>query len=220
MVRKFFTLPVAATLLTLGFAGYGLQLAAQTVPAAPAKAMAAGPVAKAVFAGGCFWCVESDFDKVPGVLSTTSGYTGGKTANPTYEQVSSHSTGHAEAVLVEFDPAKVSYERLVEHFWRTIDPTTKDRQFCDSGSPYRSAIFVQDAEQLKLATASRAALEKSKPFKEPVVTEIVMATTFYPAEGYHQDYYLKNPVRYKLYRTGCGRDARLKQLWGEQAATH
>ncbi|MEO6624845.1 MAG: peptide-methionine (S)-S-oxide reductase MsrA, partial [Burkholderiaceae bacterium] len=206
--------------LALGLAGSWMQLSAQTPAAAPAKAVAMGPTAKAVFAGGCFWCVESDFDKLPGVLSTTSGYIGGRTANPTYEQVSSHGTGHAEAVLVEFDPAKTSYERLVQHFWRTIDPTTKDRQFCDSGSPYRTAIFAQDAEQMKVATASRAALEKTKPFKEPVVTEVVMATTFYPAEEYHQDYYLKNPVRYKLYRTGCGRDARLKQLWGDQAASH
>jgi peptide-methionine (S)-S-oxide reductase len=173
--------------------------------------------AKAVFAGGCFWCVESDFDKVPGVLSTTSGYIGGNTANPTYEQVSAKRTGHAEAVEIVYDPAKVSYEKLVEHFWRTIDPTTKDRQFCDAGSPYRSAIFAQDAAQLQIANASRQALEKTKPFKEPIVTEVLMGGPFYPAEAYHQDYYKKNPVRYTYYRTSCGRDARLKQLWGEQA---
>ena len=220
MTSKRFVLPAVSLLLALGLGSSWMQLSAETPVVAPAKTMATGTTSKAVFAGGCFWCVESDFDKVPGVLSTTSGYTGGRSANPTYQQVSSHSTGHAEAVLVEFDPAKVSYERLVQYFWHTIDPTTKDRQFCDSGSPYRTAIFAQDAEQLKIATASRAALEKSKPFKEPVVTEVVMATTFYPAEDYHQDYYLKNPVRYKLYRTGCGRDARLKQLWGEQAAAH
>ena len=183
-----------------------------------AASKAGASTAKAIFAGGCFWCVESDFDKVPGVISTTSGYTGGKTASPSYEQVSSHTTGHAEAVEVLFDPAKVSYERLVEHYWHTIDPTTRDRQFCDAGSPYRSAIFALDAEQLRIATASRAALEKSKPFKDPVVTEVVLAGAFYPAEEYHQDYYLKNPLRYKYYRTGCGRDARLKQLWGEMAA--
>lgn len=174
--------------------------------------------AKAVFAGGCFWCVEADFDKLPGVISTTSGYTGGKTANPTYQQVSGHTTGHAEAVQIVYDPAKVSYARLVEYFWRTIDPTVKDRQFCDHGTPYRTAIFAQDAEQLKIAQDSRAALEKTKPFKEPIVTEIAPASTFYPAEEYHQDYYKKNPLRYKYYRTGCGRDARLKQLWGNQAA--
>jgi peptide-methionine (S)-S-oxide reductase len=189
------------------------QLMAQTT--AP---VAAAPTAKAIFAGGCFWCVESDFDKVPGVISTTSGYTGGKTAKPTYEQVSSHSTGHAEAVEVVYDPAKVSYARLVEYFWRTIDPTVKDQQFCDYGSPYRTAIFAQDAAQLKIAQDSRAALDKTKPFKEPIVTEIVLASTFYPAEEYHQNYYQKNPVRYKYYRTSCGRDARLKQLWGSQAA--
>ena len=186
--------------------------------AAAVPAHAAGQTAKAVFAGGCFWCVESDFDKLAGVISTTSGYTGGKTANPTYEQVSANTTGHAEAVEIVFDPARVSYDKLVQHFWRTIDPTTRDRQFCDSGSPYRTAIFAQDADQLRVATASRAALEKTKPFKEPIVTEVVPASTFYPAEDYHQDYYLKNPVRYKVYRTSCGRDARLKQLWGDAAA--
>ena len=181
-------------------------------------ANAAGPSAKAVFAGGCFWCVESDFDKVAGVVSTTSGYIGGTTAKPTYEQVSAHTTGHAEAVEIVFDPARVSYAQLVEHFWRTIDPTTRDRQFCDAGSPYRTAIFALDAEQLRIAVASRSALAKSKPFKEPIVTAVVPATTFYPAEDYHQDYYLKNPLRYKYYRTNCGRDARLKQLWGAAAA--
>ena len=179
---------------------------------------ATGPTAKAIFAGGCFWCVESDFDKVDGVLSTTSGYTGGTLVNPSYEQVSNKHTGHAEAVEVVFDPRKVSYEKLVEHFWRTIDPTTKDRQFCDVGSPYRTAIFTFGAAQLQAAQASRAALEKSKPFKEPIVTEIVPASAFYPAEAYHQDYYSKNPVRYQYYRLNCGRDARLKQLWGGQAA--
>jgi peptide-methionine (S)-S-oxide reductase len=207
----------ASIALGVGFALFQLDSHAQANVAKPAAATP--QTAKAVFAGGCFWCVESDFDKVSGVLSTTSGYIGGRTANPTYEQVSAHTTGHAEAVEVVFDPAKVSYQQLVQHFWRTIDPTTKDRQFCDAGSPYRTAIFVLDSEQLRIASASKAALQKSKPFKDPVVTEVVMATTFYPAEDYHQDYYVKNPVRYKLYRTSCGRDARLKQLWGD-AATH
>lgn len=188
-----------------------LSAHAQTAPAA---AVTSATSAKAIFAGGCFWCVESDFDKLPGVISTTSGYTGGKTLNPTYEQVSSHTTGHAEAVQVVYDPAKVSYEKLVEFYWRSIDPTVKDQQFCDHGTPYRSAIFVQNEEQLKIAKASRAALEKSKPFKEAIVTEIVLASAFYPAEEYHQDYYKKNPIRYKYYRTSCGRDARVKQLWG------
>jgi peptide-methionine (S)-S-oxide reductase len=200
----------------LGLLCLGQQVSAQGPSAAGSTAAPA--TAKAVFAGGCFWCVESDFDKVPGVLSTTSGYTGGRTLNPTYQQVSSNTTGHAEVVEIVFDPAKVSYAQLVEHFWRTIDPTTKDQQFCDRGTPYRSAIFAVNAEQLKVAQASKAALEKSKPFKEPVVTEVLLASTFYPAEDYHQDYYKKNPVRYKYYRTSCGRDARLQQLWGDKAA--
>lgn len=204
----------AAALLALAVLG-ATQLGAQTPPA---PATTAATTAKAIFAGGCFWCVESDFDKIPGVISTTSGYTGGKTANPTYEEVSSHMTGHAEAVQVVFDPAKVSYQRLVEYFWHTIDPTVKNRQFCDIGTPYRSAIFALDAQQLKIAQDSRAALEKSKPFKEPIVTQIAMADDFYPAEAYHQDYYLRNPVRYKYYRFSCGREARLQQLWGDQAA--
>ena len=200
-------LRLAAAALLLGVVGW-----------AQAQTAAAPPTARAIFAGGCFWCVESDFDKVDGVLSTTSGYTGGTLANPSYEQVSSKRTGHAEAVEVVFDPSKVSYEKLVEHFWRTIDPTTKDRQFCDTGTPYRTAIFPVDAAQMQAALASRMALEKSKPFKEPIVTEIVPATAFYPAEEYHQNYYKKNPLRYQYYRTSCGRDARLKQLWGPQAA--
>jgi peptide-methionine (S)-S-oxide reductase len=197
--------------------GLGLQVTAQKAPAAAAMPPAQAGQAIATFAGGCFWCVESDFDKVPGVISTTSGYIGGTVADPTYEQVSRKQTGHAEAVQIVFDPAKVSYAKLVEHYWRTIDPTTKDRQFCDAGSPYRTAIFTHDEAQMQAATASRDALAKNKPFKEPIVTEIVAASTFYPAEEYHQDYYRKNPVRYKYYRTGCGRDARLQQLWGEAA---
>lgn len=205
----------ATVLITAG----GFAFAQTAAAPAPATA-AATTTAKAVFAGGCFWCVESDFDKVDGVLSTTSGYTGGTVPNPTYEQVSGKHTGHAEAVEIVFDPKKVSYEKLVEHFWRTIDPTTKDRQFCDAGNPYRTAIFAQDAAQLKIAQASKAALEKAKPFKEPIVTEVVTGGPFYPAEEYHQDYYRKNPVRYNYYRLSCGRDARLKELWGSQAASH
>ncbi|MDD5030123.1 MAG: peptide-methionine (S)-S-oxide reductase MsrA [Rhodoferax sp.] len=172
---------------------------------------------KATFAGGCFWCVESDFDKLPGVIATTSGYTGGQTANPSYEQVSAHTTGHAEAVQVVYDPTKVSYQRLVEYFWYNIDPTVKDQQFCDHGTPYRTVIFAHNAEQLKIAQGSRAALEKTKSFKAPIVTEVLPASAFYPAEDYHQDYYKKNPLRYKYYRASCGRDARLQQLWGSQA---
>jgi peptide-methionine (S)-S-oxide reductase len=190
---------------------------AAAAPWAAAQSAAPANSSKAIFAGGCFWCTEADFDKVPGVLSTTSGYIGGKVPNPTYQQVTTKTTGHAEAVEIVFDPAKVSYEQLLEHYWRTIDPTTKDRQFCDSGSPYRSAIFALDAAQLKAAQASLAALEKGKPFPEPVVTQIALAGPFYAAEDYHQDYYKKNPLRYQYYRSGCGRDARLKQLWGKQA---
>ena len=185
--------------------------------AAYAQTPIAPMIAKATFAGGCFWCVEADFDKLDGVISTTSGYIGGTVANPTYEQVSAKSTGHAEVVEIVYDPSKVTYDRLLEYFWHTTDPTAKDRQFCDAGTPYRHAIFAHGSEQLAAAKASLAALEKTKPFKEPIVTQIALATTFYPAEGYHQDYYKKNPVRYQYYRSGCGRDARLKQLWGDKA---
>jgi peptide-methionine (S)-S-oxide reductase len=183
----------------------------------PPRSMSGERAAVATFAGGCFWCMEPPFDKLDGVISTTSGYTGGKVANPTYEQVSAGRTGHAEVVQVVYDPARVSYEKLLEVFWHNIDPTVKDRQFCDIGSQYRSGIFVHDAEQRRLAEASKAALERSKPFKGAIVTEIADAGTFYRAEEYHQDYYQKNPIRYRYYRTGCGRDARLKELWGERA---
>jgi peptide-methionine (S)-S-oxide reductase len=198
----------------LAFAALPLAATAQAAPAAAAPAAAPAATAKATFAGGCFWCVEADFDKVPGVKSTTSGYTGGHVPNPSYGQVSAKGTGHAEAVEIVFDPALVSYERLLQVYWRSIDPTTRDRQFCDAGSPYRTAIFVHDAQQLEAARASLAALEKSKPFREPIVTTIEPAGPFYAAEAYHQDYYLKNPLRYQYYRSGCGRDARLQQLWG------
>jgi len=176
---------------------------------------AQGPTEVATFAGGCFWCVEADFDKVPGVISTTSGYTGGTLHNPTYRQVTTKTTGHAEAVRIVFDPTRVSYAQLLEKYWRSIDPTTPDRQFCDSGSPYRSAIFAHDDRQLEAARASLAALQKSKPFPQPIVTAIERAGPFYAAEEEHQDYYRKNPVRYQYYRSGCGRDARLEQLWGK-----
>jgi len=169
----------------------------------------------ATFAGGCFWCMEPPYDKLEGVISTTSGYTGGHMKNPTYRQVSAGITGHAEAVEVKYDPDKISYEKLLEVFWRNIDPTTEDRQFCDKGTQYRTAIFYHDEEQKRLAVASKAQIEQTKTFKEPVVTEITAATTFYPAEDYHQDYYIKNPVRYKFYRFSCGRDQRLDDLWGK-----
>jgi peptide-methionine (S)-S-oxide reductase len=175
-------------------------------------------LAKATFAGGCFWCMEPPFDALPGVVSTTSGYTGGQKLDPTYEEVSSGGTGHAEAVEVLYDPAKVSYEKLLDVFWHNVDPTVRDRQFCDTGNQYRTGIFTHDETQKRLAEQSKQALEKSKPFKEEIVTEIVPAGRFYPAEGYHQDYYKKNPVRYKFYRFNCGRDRRLEQLWGKAAA--
>ena len=171
----------------------------------------------ATFAGGCFWCVESDFDKVDGVISTTSGYTGGHTANPSYEQVSHGGTGHAEAVEIAYDPAKVSYKKLLDVFWHNIDPITANRQFCDTGTQYRSAIFYHDDNQRRLAERSKAALEREKRFAKPIVTKIVPASTFYPAEEYHQHYYAKNPLRYKYYRYGCGRDQRLRELWGPAA---
>jgi peptide-methionine (S)-S-oxide reductase len=174
-------------------------------------------VARATFAGGCFWCMEEPFDKLPGVLATTSGYAGGPKKYPTYEEVSAGITGHAEVVQVLYDPAKVTYEKLLDVFWHNIDPTVKDRQFCDAGTQYRTAIFVHTDDQRRAAEASKAALEKSKPFKDAIVTPVVTAGPFWPAEEYHQDYYQKNPVRYNYYRTGCGRDARLKQLWGKAA---
>jgi peptide-methionine (S)-S-oxide reductase len=171
---------------------------------------------KATFAGGCFWCMEEALDKVEGVVSTTSGYTGGKQKNPTYEDVSAGVTGHAESVEVVYDPAKVGYARLLEVFWRNVDPTTPNAQFCDHGTQYRSAIFYHDEMQKRLAEESKQQLEKTKPFKEPIVTEIVPATAFYPAEEYHQNFYEKNPVRYRVYKYGCGRTKRLEELWGKQ----
>ena len=170
---------------------------------------------KAIFAAGCFWCTEEAFEKVPGVVSAVSGYTGGTVKNPSYEQVSSGRTGHAEAVEVTFDPAKVTYEQLLDVFWVNHDPTVSNRQFCDSGTQYRPAIFYLNDEQKRLAEASKAKWEKMKPFKQPILTEITQAGPFYPAEDYHQDYYKKNPLQYRFYVTGCGRYQRLDSLWGE-----
>jgi peptide-methionine (S)-S-oxide reductase len=173
----------------------------------------AAQTAKATFAGGCFWCMEPPYDKLPGVLSTTVGYTGGHTKDPTYEEVSAGGTGHAESVEILYDPSKISYEKLLDVFWRNIDPLVRDRQFCDVGSQYRTAIFWHGEAQRKAAEASKAAIEKAKGWK--VQTQIVPATTFYRAEEYHQDYHDKNPIRYKYYRFGCGRDQRLDELWGK-----
>jgi len=196
---------------------------AQSTPAPSAKdkpgAQAAGTAppagsAIAIFASGCFWCTESDFEKLPGVLSAESGYIGGKVERPAYRQVGAGGTGHAQAVRIVFDPKRVTYAQLLEHFWRNVDPTVKDQQFCDVGSQYRSGIFFLDAAQQRAAEASRSALEASKRFPR-IFTEVTPATTFWVAEDYHQDYYKKNPIRYQVYRTGCGRDARLADLWGK-----
>jgi peptide-methionine (S)-S-oxide reductase len=198
-------------------------LAALTVLALPATPRPADAqpdhhLAKATFAGGCFWCMEPPFDKVDGVVSTTSGYTGGTKKNPSYEEVSSGGTGHAESVQVVYDPAKVSYAKLLYVYWHNVDPTVANRQFCDVGEQYRTAIFYHDAEQKRLAEESKA--EVQKKLGKPVLTQIVAASAFYAAEDYHQDYYMKNPIRYKFYRNGCGRDARLQEIWGEAAGGH
>jgi peptide-methionine (S)-S-oxide reductase len=200
-----------ATLAAL--AVFVLLASAQASPPQPARQLA-----KATFAGGCFWCMEPPFDKVDGVVSTTSGYTGGTKKNPTYEEVSSGGTGHAESVQVVYDPSKVNYAKLLEVYWHNVDPTVANRQFCDVGEQYRTAIFYHDAEQKRLAEESKA--EVQKKLGKPVLTQIVPASAFWAAEEYHQDYYMKNPIRYKLYRNGCGRDARLEEVWGEAAGGH
>ncbi|HSG90392.1 MAG TPA: peptide-methionine (S)-S-oxide reductase MsrA [Pseudomonadales bacterium] len=192
-----------------GAAGTGTAEAA-----ASARPDAAPGEGRALFAAGCFWCVEEAFDKVPGVTATISGYTGGSEANPTYRQVASGRTGHTEALEVRFDPARVTYAQLLDVFWRNVDPTDAGGQFCDRGASYRSGIFYLDAEQARLARASKAALEADPSAPGPIVTEITEADTFWPAEDYHQDYHHKNPLRYKFYKTSCGRAARLEQLWG------
>jgi peptide-methionine (S)-S-oxide reductase len=174
--------------------------------------------AEAIFAGGCFWCMEAPFERLDGVISVTSGYTGGELAGPSYEQVSSGDTGHAEAVRIVYDPERVSYERLLEVFWRNVDPTQADGQFCDRGRQYRTGIFVVNEEQRRLAEASKRAVRER--LDAPVVTEITEAGPFWVAEDYHQDYYRTHPVRYRSYRAGCGRDARLRALWGEAAGAH
>lgn len=172
--------------------------------------------AKATFAGGCFWCLEPPYDKLPGVISTVSGYAGGDVKDPTYRAVSSGRTGHTEVVQITYDPTQISYAELLDVFWKNIDPTTPNRQFCDAGSQYRTAIFSHDQAQLQLAGNSKNEINASEVLPGPVVTEIEALDVFYPAEDYHQDYYLKNPLRYKFYRTSCGRDARLAELWGNE----
>lgn len=183
----------------------------------PALAAAGDGLAVATFAGGCFWCVESDFDTVPGVVETISGYTGGTTDNPTYRQVTAGGTGHREAVRIRYDPEQVSYERLLHIFWRSVDPTDDGGQFCDRGDSYRTAIFVGNEEERLLAEASKDMLDRSGVLDAPVVTPIEPLKEFHPAEDYHQDYYTKNPVRYRFYRFSCGRDSQVQQVWGDQA---
>jgi peptide-methionine (S)-S-oxide reductase len=179
-----------------------------------ATTVSAGQKAVATFAGGCFWCMQPPFDKTPGVISTTAGYTGGSKVDPTYHEVSAGGTGHAESVEVTYDPSKVTYQQLLDIYWHNVDPLDTGGQFCDRGSQYRTAIFYHDDEQKRLAEASKQELVDSKRFDQPIATEIVAAGPFYPAEDYHQEYYKKNPVRYKFYRWNCGRDQRLTELWG------
>jgi len=193
--------------------GLALVLGAAGLSSAQNAPQPAAGQAVATFAGGCFWCTESDFDHVKGVISTTSGYTGGKVPNPGYERVSAGGTGHAEAVEVIYDPSKVSYDQLLTFYWHSIDPTVKDAQFCDHGNQYRTAIFVRNDEERKLAEASKKKVEAE--LKVPIYTQIVDAGAFYAAEDYHQDFYLKNPTKYKFYRWNCGRDQKLEQLWGK-----
>ncbi len=198
-----------AAALCVGLALFGGASLAQVAVPKPAEGQQL-----ATFAGGCFWCVESDFDKIDGVIATTSGFMGGTTPNPTYKQVTAGGTGHIEVVQIVFDPAKVSYQKLLDVFWRTVDPYDAGGQFCDRGDSYETAIFAHGAEQLHAAEASKQALAKTGP-KAPIVTPIRVAGAFTPAEDYHQDYYKKNPVRYAYYRHSCGRDARIEALWGK-----
>jgi peptide-methionine (S)-S-oxide reductase len=195
-----------------------LIAAAFMLAAATTGALAQAKTATATFAGGCFWCTEADFDKVPGVISTTSGYTGGTVKDPTYHQVSAGSTGHAEAVEVVYDPSKVSYAKLLDVYWHSVDPLVKDQQFCDHGNQYRTAIFYRTEEEKKLAEETKKQVE-AKFAPRTVYTQIVAAGPFYPAEDYHQDYYKKNEARYKFYRWNCGRDQRLEQLWGKKESS-
>jgi peptide methionine sulfoxide reductase msrA/msrB len=206
-------------LLVLGGLVLGARDSGLGAPVAPEPLAPSPETLVATFAGGCFWCMEPPYDALDGVVSTTSGYTGGRTPRPTYEAVSGGGTGHAEAVEIRYDPRKVSYERLLDVFWHNIDPLTPDAQFCDHGSQYRSAIFYHDETQHRLAEESKRRIEQSGRFRQPIVTEIVPAGPFYPAEAYHQDYYRKNAVRYKFYRWNCGRDERLKELWGAPSRT-
>lgn len=216
-IRRSRTILPLAMLLALALAGRALAQSAAPAPAGSPGGAPAAPAktAKATFAGGCFWCMEPPFDKIDGVLSTTSGYTGGTKKNPTYEEVSAGGTGHTESVEIVYDPSRVTYEKLLDVYWHNVDPLTPNAQFCDHGNQYRTAIFYHDAAQKTAAEKSKKDLEASGRFKQPIVTEIVAAAEFWPAEDYHQDYYEKNPVRYQYYRYRCGRDQRLEELWGK-----
>lgn len=230
MIRTAFSRrsPVVCVLLTAAvgawlFAGGPVGPAAAAGPSATtssaeaASAEAMSGAETAIFAGGCFWCVESDFDHVPGVLTTVSGYSGGATDNPTYKQVTYEDTGHREVVQVTFDPKKVSYAALLDIFWHSVDPTDAGGQFCDRGHSYTTAVYATSASQLAVAKASKAALDASGKAGKPIVTEVAPALPFWPAEDYHQDYSQKSPVRYRVYRWNCGRDARVEALWGADA---
>ncbi len=208
--------PLRGSSLALSILLLGTVLAVRASADESSPSAGDAPSANATFAGGCFWCMEPPFDKLEGVLSTTSGYTGGRTPNPSYAEVSAGGTDHAEAVKVAFDPSKISYEDLLEVFWRNIDPTTPDRQFCDIGDQYRTGIFYHGEAQRRLAEQSKKKLEAAGVLDRPIVTEITSAGVFWPAEEYHQDYYRKNPLRYKYYRYSCGRDRRLEELWGDR----
>jgi len=204
---------IMSLFISLGFAA--LLIGGMTVKPEGSLAAEGSQHAKATFAGGCFWCMEEAFEKVEGVVTVVSGYTGGQVANPTYEQVSAGGTGHAESVEVIYDSHKVTYQHLLEVFWHNVDPTTPNAQFCDHGSQYRTVIFYHDETQKRLIEESRQEVERSKTFPQPIITEIVPASIFYPAEDYHQDFYQKNPVRYKFYKWNCGRSQRLEELWGK-----
>jgi peptide-methionine (S)-S-oxide reductase len=204
---------LSASLILMACSSADSQITSSDVMSSPA--LAPSQTQSMIVAGGCFWCVESDFEKLDGVIEAVSGYTGGRTVDPTYKEVTYKDTGHYEAAKITFDPSVISYEQLLEYYWTTIDPTDDKGQFCDKGDSYRTAIFASP-EQLEPAQASLAKIKQTKPFSNPIVTPVLQASTFYNAEDYHQDYYKKNPIRYKYYRTGCGRDARLKKLWGDK----
>jgi len=212
------TLALLALVAAVSVGALDALRAGEPTPSATAETN--GQFAVATFAAGCFWCVESDFDKVDGVVETISGFTGGNTKNPTYEEVGQGHTGHTEAVQLKYDAKKVSYEKLLDHYWHHVDLVDGEGQFCDRGNQYRPAIFTHSDEQKRLAEESKAALAKSGRFKQPIAVEIAPASAFTPAEAYHQDYYNKNPLKYRYYRYGCGRDARITTLWGDADAGH